>query len=348
MNNNYTEADVVALSDLECVDSQAARWVARLDNGQPSPQTLADFKFWINQSPAHKRAFESYVELWDGMNIATELVPPRHQRSSWAGFTQPRRRVAWALASVLLLAVFTLQLLPSSDPVYRTAVGEQRLVSLPDGSTVFLNTDTRIVVGYRQGRREIHLQRGEALFDVAHKPDRPFEVYAGKGMVRAVGTVFSVYLRPSDVEVVVTDGAVEIGAAPLELDNESEQEAPASELSMMPPRVKAGHIATFDRHTAQHIEQAELQKSANKTAWHHGLLLFEDESLQLVIEQMGRYTSERFIIPEQSLRDFKVSGQFRVGDTDAMLEALRISFNIQSQGIDDGIIYLVRKDNVAI
>jgi len=368
MNSNNS---VVDLNEQGSIDDQAAYWVARLDGERPAPSVLVKFKYWINQSPAHKNAFEDYVALWDEMNVATQLVPPSRQRSNWRSLVVCWRDwqfgPRWALASTVLLGLLALQLLmPAALPEYRTAVGEQLRVELPDGSKVLLNTNTHLLVRYSDGRRRIELHKGEALFDVAHNPGRPFEVYAGKGLVRAIGTAFSVYLRPSDVEVVVTEGVVEIdsqataatNADSLSIQSDSTNPDDGSALEAIAiaidsvakqpsaatakPRVKAGGIATFDRHTAQHVQLAALEKRAQKTAWHEGFLIFDDEPLQQVIDQLERYTRTRFVIPEQSLREFKVGGQFKVGDTDSMLEALQVSFSIDAQRIDEQMVYLVQ------
>ena len=332
---------VVDFSGQGSIDDQAARWVARLDVDQPSAATLADFKQWVRQSAAHREAFEGYLELWHGMNVATELVPPSRQRALTARFPLPR--LAWGLASVLLVALLSLQVLSPANSHYSTAIGEQRQVGLPDGSTALLNTNTRLAVHYSDQRREIHLLQGEAHFEVEKNPDRPFEVFAGKGLVRAVGTAFTVHLRDEDVEVVVTEGVIEIDTVAASTNAGPRLPAPTSTEEQ--PRVGAGAFATYDRHTAKHILLAELDTLAAKTAWQQGLLMFENEALAHVVAEVGRYTTTKIIIPDKRLREFKVDGQFKVGDTVAMFEALSISFNIRAEAVGDGLVYLVLNES---
>src|SRR5690606_23127337 len=96
---------------------------------------------------------------------------------------------------------------------HTTEVGEHRTFSLPDGSTITLNTNSELKVTYDKDFRNIRLLRGEAHFEVARDLDRPFLVYAGNGLVRAVGTAFTVFIHdPKEVEVTVTHGVIEVSA----------------------------------------------------------------------------------------------------------------------------------------
>lgn len=335
---------VVDITQQGSIDDQAATWVAKLDSDQPNIDTLAAFKQWINQSPAHKKAFEDYVAVWDQLNTLTHLIPPSKQqvlkpRWFFIPFASP-----WAMACSTVLLVVAVMLYQSfSGPNierYTTAIGEQASFTLPDGSTALLNTGSQIEVRYTENSRAIQLLYGEAHFDVVSKANHPFEVFAGQGLVRAVGTAFSVYLRQNDVEVVVTEGVVEIDTlAPPKNSAPAPAPAPAA-----PATVSAGKQATYDRHTAQHILMAEMKKLEQKTAWHQGLLVFDDEPLENVVAEVGRYTKTKIIIPEQQVRQLKVGGQFKVGDTHAMFEALNISFNIHAQIVSDDLVYLVQNN----
>lgn len=129
----------------------------------------------------------------------------------------PRRfNRVWAAAAAVVLAIGLSAgawLLHSGGTHYRTQVGEQRDVILPDGSKVTLNTDTALAVRYSDERRYIVLERGEALFVVKHDTGRPFDVAAGDTLTRALGTEFNVDMRSSKVTVSVLEGAVRVAAA---------------------------------------------------------------------------------------------------------------------------------------
>src|SRR5690606_20513701 len=122
---------------------------------------------------------------------------------------------------------------------YASNVGEVRRIALDDGSYMLLNTDSLAVIQFSEARRDVRLEKGEALFEVAKDPQRPFVVNAGDLTVKAVGTAFVVRREDSSVEVTVTEGVVEV-ARPGE---------PATE---QPQRVAA-------RQRAVAVESAALQ-----------------------------------------------------------------------------------------
>jgi transmembrane sensor len=129
------------------------------------------------------------------------------------------RSAAFAAIAVIGIAIAVHILRPllpvravADSQFYSTDIGEQRPVALADGSTVLLNTDSRLQVEYDAERREVHLLQGEAYFEVAHDSDKPFLVFVGSNIVRAVGTSFTVHIKKLDIEVIVTEGAVEVSA----------------------------------------------------------------------------------------------------------------------------------------
>ena len=94
--------------------------------------------------------------------------------------------------------------------LYRTQVGERRVIALKDGSHVHLNTGSTIEVALKKDRRLVRLVKGEAMFEVAHDRQRPFLVDAGSAQMRAVGTAFNVRIRENIVELTVTEGSVAV------------------------------------------------------------------------------------------------------------------------------------------
>ncbi len=353
-----TRPTVVDIDEQSSLDDQAAKWVARLDDDTPSDSTLREFRQWAQQSPRHREAFEAYVGVWEQMNQLAHMVPPRVSEVPRA---LPWHRVlvsAPGLAACALVLSMVLLFQPWWVPgheQYVTALGEQKTITLPDGSTALLNTSTEIDVRYRHDRRVIYLAKGEAHFDVVKNPDAPFEVHAGQGLVRAVGTAFGVYLRDDDVEVVVTEGVVELDSlrAPAALPEVAAP--PSSAGSALPDRlpahnktkpalaqVRAGNLATYDRRTARHMLLAELEKIEEKIAWHQGLLVFDDEPLENVVAELARYTPIKILIPDPAVRKLKVGGHFKVGDTEAIFQALQLSLNLRVETVSEDVVYLLQ------
>ena len=357
-DNNGEGGDpaVVAFTKTETLEDQAAAWVSRLDANKPSKATVAEFKQWVALSPEHFHVFEKHLSVFNDMNVLTRVVPPAYKAQStvaqnkkplsvfaslWQGGIGGYAIVKYGLAiSMLFVLVISLQFNRNAPAFYQTAVGEQKTLQLADGTVVLLNTNTQLNVDYNRQRRAVYLIQGEAHFDVAHNPEVPFEVFAGKGKVRAIGTAFTVYLKSDDVEVVVTEGVVEIlstQAPPIPIAGNAVKSTLSSANN-----ITAGNVATYDRHTAEHVMQVALGSDADKLSWHKGMLVFRNEPLEKVIAEVNRYTSIKIVIPSQEVRAIKVGGFFKVTDINSVFEALEKGFDIRAEVISEELVYLVR------
>ena len=212
--------------------------------------------------------------------------------------------------------------------------------------------------------------QGEAHFDVAHNPDRPFEVYAGQGLVRAIGTSFTVHMRKIDVEVIVTEGTVEfdrtdstavakqpktqinVTAIQGPLNTETGKSATgnsATSASTNPAKpslkVEAGNMLTYSANDLDNIKQLVASQIEQQLAWRKGMLMFQGEPLQNVVDEVSRYTDLKIIIPERSAREMKVGGLFKVGDTESLFEALRDGFDIHVKEVSSNVVYLISNEN---
>ena len=377
-DSSDNSAAVLEFPDIKTVQTQASQWLAKLDAEQPSAQDLAAFKQWVNAAPDHRQAFEELVEFWDEMNILTQAILPREAAelsadtiagpsAAQANATAEYRpalsrylafpRAAFATAFVAMAAiVLTFALQIGSPTVYSTAIGEQKTLQLADGSTVQLNTNSTVEVDYSDSTRRLNLTQGEAHFDVAHNPDRPFEVYAGNRLVRAIGTAFTVHVRKIDVEVIVTEGTVEIDEPEL-TTNISIAQAPNSATagssttgssktgSDTPVKASAGSVLTFSKDLIDDVEVMVGAQLQDQLSWRQGMLVFNSEPLQSVVDEVSRYTDLTIIIPERSAREMKVGGLFKVGDTESLFEALREGFDIHVKEVSSNVVYLISTEN---
>ena len=371
---------VLAFPEHKTIQIQASEWLAKLDAEQPSQQDLAAFKQWVNASSAHRIAFEEMVEFWDEMNVLTQTMLPREPRAfdthdaradarAYAK-AKPRRRFSplqtlmstAALALVALVTVFTLQ--PATN-VYSTGVGEQKTIQLADNSVVQLNTNSRLEVDYSNNLRRLSLTQGEAHFDVAHNPQRPFEVLAAQGLVRALGTAFTVHIRKIDVEVIVTEGTIELapattlevtavlnagtGPAASAKDHAQFSSDGASDNTSNDPAknrltATAGSLITFDKNLLSDVEQMVASQLEQKLSWREGMLVFKAEPLQNVVDEISRYTNLTIMIPQRSTREIIVGGLFKVGDTDSLFEALQQGFNIHVKEVSNNVVHLIASE----
>ncbi len=355
------QSPVVAFTEIKSVQAQASEWMAKLDGGEPTPTELSEFRVWLNANSAHRQAMEEMIEFWGDMNVLTQIVLLREKQCNRTVKAPSLLRWSSALAAMLVVAV-ALWLVPrfetSDSLVYITKVGEQKTIQLPDYTTVFLNTNSKLEVNYGNQRRGVTLVRGEAHFDVFHLPSKPFEVTTGSGLVRAIGTAFSVQIRSINIEILVTEGIVEIETLPAML----EQDGQAISHGVTPMtvsaedakrivakdklQVKAGSMVTFDGEQIEQVKLLVQKQIEDKLSWRQGLLVFKDESLQQIVDEVSRYTDLDIIIPERRSRELKVGGIFKVGDTESMFEALREGFGIHVHYISDDLVYLISERNL--
>lgn len=337
---------VIEFPDNATLADQAAQWVSKLDVSEPDQETVAAFKQWYAQSPEHSAIFDKHMAMWNDMNVLTGMLPPKRAPAPSSRGRLLQRRWQPALAFCTLLFVVGLLFVVQSPEHYATAVGERKTVQLDDGTRVLLNTNTRLDVDYSNNHRRVVLHQGEAHFDIAHNPERPFEVYAGEGLVRALGTAFNVYLKADDVEVVVTEGSVAIlptKAALTQLPSSPPKASSQHKPPELAARVLAGTVVTYDRHTAEHVMQEALGEDDSKLSWHEGMLVFRNEPLARVIEEVNRYTTQKIVIPDREVRLLKMGGFFKVSDIDSVFDALEKGFDLQVEVVSDDLVYLVRR-----
>jgi transmembrane sensor len=210
--------------------------------------------------------------------------------------------------------------------VYKTEQGGFQRISLQDGSTAFLNTNSEIRVKLTAERREVVLSRGEALFTVAHDAHRPFDVTAADTVVRAVGTAFSVRLREQQqVDVIVTEGRVAIDPPDDLLDSKlSQQQIDLPTLSTL----AAGETVTVKaRHLNVHKIAAE--DLTRKLAWTQGRLWFDRVTLYEAVTEFNRYNRRQLLIDDPAIANLHIGGAFDATDLDSFVAALQ-SFGIRA------------------
>jgi transmembrane sensor len=330
------------------IEAEACAWIAQLDGGEPTQEDLDAFREWINRSPHHREEIKRLSTVWSDLNILTELAVPLKRPNRTFGRIFMLRSAAFAAMAVVGIAVtvyFLRPLLPINTAAeslfYSTNIGEQKPITLADGSKVLLNTNSRIQVSYGTEWREVHLLQGEAYFEVEHNRDRPFLVYAGSNIVRAVGTAFTVHIKKQDVEVIVTVGAVELSSV-------ANMGGSASAGSLAKPQVtklatiKAGQSATFNDEV-ESIEAIRVPEVTRKLSWREGVLSFSGEPLEQVVDEVSRYTPITIVISDPAIRNIAIGGYFKAGETDAMFEALETSFGVRVNRVNDKLVYLAAK-----
>lgn len=341
------------------IEAEASAWIVQFHNTRPTGEDMEAFHSWLRKSPEHRRTFEQLARTWNKLDGLSQLVFAEQDQQTTANIAPSTRlggslfRFRFAVAAAILFVVFSVVVFSVRNAVdyprpeqfsakYTTAIGEQKQVALPDGSGMRLNTRSITNVSYGEDARLIHLVEGEAHFDVFHNAEKPFVVYAGKIAVTAVGTAFSVYLKEDTVDVIVTDGEIKVAALP---EKVTDSQAPDLNLIDEAETVASfveGQRAVF-KDKIELVESIELEEIEKKLSWRDGMLIFEGDRLQEVVEEVSRYTPIRIVILDSETRDLKIGGYFPAGNIAPMLDTFEQNFGIDVERIKDNLVYLSRK-----
>jgi transmembrane sensor len=330
---------------------QAAAWAVRLADGEMSFDAQAEFQAWLEADPENSTTLEEIVGAWRSVEryaANAEVMELREAalasaRKSRRPTAPPQRRLLiWgALAASLVLMLGGLGVWAWLSPrTYETGVGERRVVALSDGSKVSLDAATVVKVAYNSENRRLWLEKGRAKFEVAKNPLRPFSVTAGDKVVVATGTAFSVELVQKQVRVVLYEGHVAL----LERDGAKSPFAVTVGARRIPMDglLVPGREAILPQELAPQAAMVRpavvtLSDPVRSLSWEAGLLEFEDERLSVVVDRMNRYAERPLVIGDPRAANLRISGVFRAGDTDALVQGLAVTFGVQAQSKPDAI-----------
>lgn len=324
------------------VSEQAAEWFVELDEPPHSETTRRRFFDWLKQSPQHIEEFLAIAELERAVAARSspvaglvdearanagsvafigEQLPVRTPARNPAGRSGHRRwrRIALASAAAVVAVVAVLVALVARAPVddaptivHRTELGEQRSIALGDGSIVTLNTLSEAVVRFDDDTRRVALAAGEAMFDVAEDPERPFIVEAGNLSVTVVGTRFSMYRKGTSTQLAVVEGIVT---------------ATAGRQSGNRIELYGGQVAVFDGEGG--IRRDENFDVERAVAWTERRLIFDKARLADVVREFNRYNRIRLQVEDTELADRRITSVFLAHDVSALLAFLKLQPDVR-------------------
>ena len=300
---------------------EAASWYARLNSERVSNEELSTFFDWRSDT-LNDAAYSRIERLTTGTRALAD--DPRLQR--FAEQAVRRKRESQIGVTALAAALFIVSLgvgarllfWPLGEQTYRTQVGEHRSIALSDGSRIELNTDTQVRVRLAKQDRRLSLDRGQALFAVAHDAARPFIVTADGTSVRALGTRFEVYQSPTGVQVTLAEGKVEV-----------RQERTSAPTVVLAPgeRVDVTPAGTATR---------QLVDVAAATGWTTGRLTFNDTRLADAVAEVNRYSRQQVVLGAGAPADLPVNGVFDAGDTGAFVAGVSTLLDLKSAPLPGG------------
>ncbi|MCR6498167.1 FecR family protein [Shinella sp. CPCC 101442] len=290
---------------------QAIDWLLRNSDPAQSRDDKALFQHWLSD-PENCRTYQAAEGLMGDARTAIQSDPTLRGLR-----LEPRSRAKSVMASVVLLVCAGAIFLAMDGPMRLQAdamagTNEMPVLTLEDGSTVQLNASSAIAIDFDAKQRSIRLLRGQAFFQVAAAPERPFTVEAGTTRVTALGTAFDVRFGATDTEVTVTEHAVLV---------ELESADPSS------LKVSEGEQATYERGSGK--TKVQPVDGLVALAWQRGQLAVENAPLSYVVEEMSRHFQGRIVLAGSAVANRRVSGTITVSDTGAALSFIRKALDLK-------------------
>lgn len=264
---------------------QAVEWFVRMQDAEVSAEEQKAFSLWFTNSPAHQAAYQRASLLWKRF----DLIKPEYKKYRKSRNISRRSLLLGGLAVAALPASYFL-LNPALYADYRSGIGEQLSVTLPDGSTAQLGTHTALSLDFNAETRRLILHHGQALFNVAPMANRPFEVVAGTGTAEALGTQFDIRLIGNAATVTVLESAVKL-----------------YHTNTSPVVIKAGWQIDYAGNVKGELHPANL---AEAEAWRQGRIYFEDKPLHYVLSELERYRRGKIILADATLAEIPVTAVF--------------------------------------
>lgn len=312
-------------SALQRARAEAADWFVRLQDDDAGPDVHDSFDDWLDADPLNVRAWagvsetaqmiaESPPALEDKWQISSEpreLPKPRKaservQRRRWFA-ARPRivRVAALAAAAACVALLFGPSMMLRLEADHLTSSGQMREIALEDGTHVRLGPDSAISVDYNQERRSVRLLAGQAWFDVARNPERPFEVAARTVTTRVLGTAFDVRMIGPETSVDVARGRVRV-----------------SDHARLPAMVRELGAGEWVRIGPEGSVSAGLGESAQAGAWREREVHARSRTIEQVIDEVRPWYEGRIILMDGELGRRSVSGIYDLKDPAQALRAI--------------------------
>jgi len=303
----------------------AIAWHVRLNSGDADEAIWAQFTAWLEANQANRAAYDRVedmdIEIDPAMLDEPALIEPwrahRARRRGWIA-------AAAVLAASLLIAVgIANRTSQPSTTQYATRIGETKIIALADGSTVTLNTGTKIDAVMGRNTRGVMLERGEVLFHVTKDPAHPFVVIAGDRAVRVVGTVFDVLREAGIVTIVVAEGDVAVSQR-------------SAGVGVVEIHLKPGQRAIGREGNPQ--ETVEPVNLARALAWREGYLVYDNAPLSSVVNDLNRYFAVPIALADSGVAIYRFSGVLRIDNENAVVARITQFLPVRAERTGGGIV----------
>jgi transmembrane sensor len=300
------------------VARRAVEWWLDLQSGDITDSQRRAFECWRAEHADHDRAWRHIQSVSQRLQTLNESPAASAARAALTRPRSPARRAGVKTLVLLFFAGGTAWL--ARDQIawrgwsadLRTGTGEQRNVTLADGTRLMLDTASAVDVRFSDTERRIVLLRGEIMVVTGHDDGpapRPFVAQTAQGVSIPLGTRFSLRQEPSMTRLDVFEGVVKV------------EPARAPRASKV---VHAGERMRFSATQIMPIEPA----SADTAAWTQGMLVASNMRLGDFLSELGRYR-DGYLRCDPSIADFRLSGTFPLSDTDRVLKTLATTLPVE-------------------
>lgn len=307
------------------IDDAALAWAVRFPLDAEEARVL---DAWLVGDRRRRGALTRALSAWSMLDRAqatrtmeedvaatVDGPPPGMPAATVAPWILGRRRLIGTLGGGIAAAVAGAVLLPIFNAgSTETGLGEIRRLPLQDGSLATINTDSALEIALGKHMRKIALIRGEAWFDVAKDPARPFVVDAGDVSVRAVGTAFSVRKLDEGTAISVTEGVVAAWSGRGAFDVIS---------------LKAGEQATIGRNGLIGAVEEAPSRIQRALAWRDGEIALEGDTLADAVEEYNRYNRRKLVVDDAVLGRERLVGLFNTNDPEGFAETVSTLLNLR-------------------
>jgi transmembrane sensor len=339
MNSNHrtpAEDEATTAAGARAVDAAAADWLAARDGQGWTPERQQALDDWLAQSTTHLVAFLRLEAAWtrsdrlqalQGSTRTLDDTPlPRSASSFWS-----HRVTRWGAGAAAALGLALSIGLSEPGGVWPwhageshvTAVGERAVVALTDGSSLTLNTDTRLRTEVDARERRVWLDSGEAYFDIAHDAQRPFVIHAGAQRVTVIGTRFSLRRDGDRLRVRVVEGRVQV-------DGQSGASAILAAADVADVSGAARSSLKLAHETPEAV--------AGGLAWMQGKLQLDGMTLAQAAAEFNRYNRRTLRIENERAAQTRIDGTFDVNNVDGFARLLRAGFGLKVEERENEIV----------
>jgi transmembrane sensor len=327
---------------------QATRWLVRSQDRDFTPEDKKLMVAWLEEDPANREAFEEMWGVWEHIGVLGHVFAPisthpykakrfARVKAVLSRFAEPKNRVVMAVAAMVVLVLLCLPVLRTylynqaeTVHAYKTMIGEQKTLTLSDGSVLKMNVKSALSIRMSNRWRQVEMSEGEVFFVVAADTNRPFEVRTPNGMVRVLGTAFNVKSRSGRVAVDVERGQVLVKDAP-----------------KGPGDMRAGGVTLVagqgvDIDPSGRLSRLRPSDMKQVMAWQNRQAVFKNTPLGEVLRELELYHDVRVKLAFPELEAKGITGTFDMCDLNQTLEVIMAAASLKAEKEADGTITLYK------